>query len=335
MTSGRYVVGSVGSNGTTAASPNSGGDVVASGGTAVLTNTPSDALIGALGILETASTTSGAVYVEKSTAMVTAGTDYAADHYFYWTAYPSAETPILGFWAGSPRQVSLAMSTTGQILVKDKNSTTIATLPIVPLNTLVRVALYAHQDATNGTIRGAWFFGHSSTPAVVSSVSADSEMLTGRATGTAAYSSIRGGVKCSTSTATGTAIVASHMYNDAATDIPPPYNTNTAPTISLASDKAEIFPGETATITATATDSDGTIVSTVFSTTVGTLVGSGSSRTLYCDPRLSATTATITCVVTDDGGLTATATVDVTLRASMRKIWNGTTWVPTIRRMYT
>lgn len=114
-----------------------------------------------------------------------------------------------------------------------------------------------------------------------------------------------------------------------------PVNTNLPPVVSLSSDRSELHPGEAATLTATATDSDGSISTTSWSTTAGTLVGSGLSRTLTAPASLSDQTATITFTATDNLGAQSQATTAITLKASMSKMYNGSTWVPLVEYLIT
>lgn len=110
---------------------------------------------------------------------------------------------------------------------------------------------------------------------------------------------------------------------------------NVAPNVSLSSDVTTIFPGETATLTATATDSDGSITSTGWSATVGTLTGSGLTRTITAPPSLTDQTSTITFSATDNGGATSNATVNITMKASASKVFNGSTWKPLVEYLIT
>ena len=84
------------------------------------------------------------------------------------------------------------------------------------------------------------------------------------------------------------------------------------PTVSL-SGPSTIRADQTATIEATASDPDGTISSYAWSTTQGSITGSGSSVTFNPPNQDSSTTATITCTVTDNDGLTDSATHDITV----------------------
>lgn len=111
-------------------------------------------------------------------------------------------------------------------------------------------------------------------------------------------------------------------------------DTNIAPSVSVSSSSSTLFPGETATITAVISDSDGTIVSTNWSTTAGSLSGSGSTRTLLAPPLLNDQAATVTVSATDNLGAITVATATITLKASMSKMYDGTTWVPLVERLF-
>lgn len=309
MSQTRFVWGAVGNSGDNATSGNSGANVITTGGTATLTDTPAGARIGALAALMTATTTSGGVYVGKD---LTAGLDYAADRYLYITAYPSAEIPILAFLGGGIRMVSVALSATGQILIKDKPFATIATLPAVPLNTLIRVAMYSHMDSVAGTVQVAWFTGHSTTP------TQDSGLLTGRNTGTASFESIRFGIKTSTGVQTGADTIASYAYDDAATGLTSPYDPNVAPTANAGTDQI-VLPGVTVTLDGSgSSDSDGSIVSYVWAQTSGdavSIAGSGSTRTFAAPYDMTEKSYGFQLTVTDNGGATAVDSTNVTVTA--------------------
>lgn len=110
-------------------------------------------------------------------------------------------------------------------------------------------------------------------------------------------------------------------------------DTNAAPILSVSSNTNKLFPGELATLTATASDSDGTIASLNWSSTGGTLSGSGTTRTLLAPPLLNDVVATVTVSATDDLGSTTAAAVTITLKASMSKVYNGTSWVPLVEHL--
>jgi hypothetical protein len=106
--------------------------------------------------------------------------------------------------------------------------------------------------------------------------------------------------------------------------------SNAPPTLSLQTDKTILFPGETATITASASDSDGTITNIGWSASSGTLVGSGNTRTITAPAGLNDTTVTITVIATDDDGATDTKYAVLTFKASMNKLYTSSGWKPVI-----
>ena len=109
--------------------------------------------------------------------------------------------------------------------------------------------------------------------------------------------------------------------------------SNFAPTLTLSADTQVIHPGETATITAIAADSDGTISSLTWSTNAGTLVGSGGIRTITAPALLQDLTVTIGVIATDDKGATVQKFLTLTFKASMSKLYTANGWVPTIRKI--
>ncbi len=116
-----------------------------------------------------------------------------------------------------------------------------------------------------------------------------------------------------------------HFDTGSATAIPlwtPP--ANFPPTVALSAPDLEIFPGETVLITATASDPDGTIASYSWATDLGSLSGSGSTRTLFAPARSSDAAATVDVEVTDDDAATADATLQVTLKASGHRLCTST-----------
>lgn len=93
---------------------------------------------------------------------------------------------------------------------------------------------------------------------------------------------------------------------------------NTSPTVSLSASSASGQYGDQIVLTATASDPDGSIVSYTFSQTAGPsagISGSGNTRTITLPsvlPSAGNQVLTFQVLVTDNGGATATATVNVT-----------------------
>lgn len=102
--------------------------------------------------------------------------------------------------------------------------------------------------------------------------------------------------------------------------------TNQAPSVTVAASPASPQPGETVTLTATASDPDGTIASYSWTQTAGptvTLAGAGATRTFtapYRRPIDGAATLTFQVVATDNGGAVSPA-ASVTLSTPVHPEW--------------
>lgn len=108
---------------------------------------------------------------------------------------------------------------------------------------------------------------------------------------------------------------------------------NTPPSLSLAAGSSTLFPGQITTITATASDVDGDTPSLAWSTNLGTLSGSGTSRVFLAPPLLADATATVTVTATDNQSAQTTQTVNILCKASSKSMFNGVSKVPLVRRI--
>ncbi len=88
---------------------------------------------------------------------------------------------------------------------------------------------------------------------------------------------------------------------------------NQPPTVSLSASATSLAAGERSTVTATASDSDGTVVTVDWQATAGAVEWGGSVAQVTNTPRTSTGTATVICTVTDDLGATTTAQVSIGL----------------------
>jgi len=108
-----------------------------------------------------------------------------------------------------------------------------------------------------------------------------------------------------------------HKEEAAADVIPPP--ANQPPTVSCAADRAQVLPGETATITATATDPEGGPLTYDWTATGGGRVtGTGPSATVDFTGATPPTNAAISVKVTDDHGQSASSDCTVALMAAAK-----------------
>lgn len=108
---------------------------------------------------------------------------------------------------------------------------------------------------------------------------------------------------------------------------------NYDPTLSVTTTKNVLFPGEFTTMTASAADSDGTIASVAWSTTYGTLVGTGNIRTITAPPLLNDLTVTVQITATDNLGGIATRFIVLTFKGSMHKVYTSGGWAPAVARI--
>ncbi len=107
----------------------------------------------------------------------------------------------------------------------------------------------------------------------------------------------------------GLGVVFGGAHAAAAVAAPP----NQAPTVTCASERAEILPGETVRLTATATDPEGDPLTFEWTTTGGHVTGSGGSATLDFTGATPPSSATVTVRVTDNHGNSATSDCAVRL----------------------
>jgi outer membrane protein OmpA-like peptidoglycan-associated protein/opacity protein-like surface antigen len=104
-----------------------------------------------------------------------------------------------------------------------------------------------------------------------------------------------------------------HKEEAAAEVIPPP--ANQPPTVTCAANRSQVLPGETATITATATDPEGGPLTYDWSSTGGRVTGTGPSATVDFTGATPPSNAAVTVKVTDDHGQSATSDCTVALMA--------------------
>ncbi len=97
---------------------------------------------------------------------------------------------------------------------------------------------------------------------------------------------------------------------------PPPQNQ--PPTVSCASERPEILPGEIVGVRATASDADGDPLTYEWSTTAGRVVGTGATATLDFPAATPPATATVTVRVSDGHGHVSSCDVAVGLKEPSR-----------------
>jgi len=104
-----------------------------------------------------------------------------------------------------------------------------------------------------------------------------------------------------------------HHKEVAVVEPPPPPAPNQPPTVSCAAERAQVLPGETVRITATASDPEGGPLTFAWSTTGGAVSGTEATTTLDFTGATPPANATVTVRVTDDHGNSATCDASVAL----------------------
>lgn len=104
-----------------------------------------------------------------------------------------------------------------------------------------------------------------------------------------------------------------HSEAAAAVVTPPP--ANQAPTVTCAADRAEILPGETVRVVATATDPEGDPLTYDWNTSTGHVTGTGNTVTLDFTGASAPSSATVSVKVSDNHGNTTTCSSTVALSA--------------------
>ncbi len=102
-------------------------------------------------------------------------------------------------------------------------------------------------------------------------------------------------------------------HEEKAEEAAPPPAPNQPPTVSCAAERAEILPGETVNVHATASDPEGGRLTYAWSTTAGRVSGTDATGVLDFTGANPPATASITVRVTDDHGNTVTSDCSVRL----------------------
>lgn len=97
-----------------------------------------------------------------------------------------------------------------------------------------------------------------------------------------------------------------------------PAAPNQPPVVTCTADRSQVLPGETATLTATATDPEGDPVTYMWTSTAGSVSGTGTTATLDFTGVTAPSTATVTVRATDSNGNSGTSDCSVQLAEAQR-----------------
>jgi len=154
-------------------------------------------------------TSGGTAYWQQDVSGVTAA---AADIYLVLWATPSGDLPLIWMGDGSTRAVEIQIRSNGRLRLLNTGSTPWVSSGVLPLNVLLRIAVYATPHASTGTMKAAWYYGFEASPQEASG------LLTDRNIGV--ITAIRHGFKARTVTVNADVTILSYAWDDAAVDFP-------------------------------------------------------------------------------------------------------------------
>lgn len=253
-----------------------------------------------------------AQYVEWLT---TASASAAFRAYVYLPSLPTSANGLIQLrTAGGGTVLANILVTNGNVQVQNSGGTTIATTTTtLPTGQWLRLeAAITNGNASTGTFKMDWYVGDST-----SAIAAQSVSLTGQNFGTSNIGRIRIGRTAAFGTFAAFYIDDIAFQDGTTTYLGPA--SNVAPTVSAGSTQS-VAPGATVNLAATATDSDGSIASIAWtfdypSSGAPALTG-GTTLTPSFTAGAAGAFYMLRVTVTDDGGATATATVEVRVPAA-------------------
>lgn len=274
---------------------------------------------------------SNGVAAYAKTPLFTATATEFLSLYVYVEALPSAYTSVAQILNGSSLLSEVRVNNTGNVQLRNSASTAIVSSPagIVEAGKYHRVELTYNN--TTGQAQVKVWKGTDTQVHATGSPAYDSGLVTTTAAGTATAFQIG-----SVSTATGNTFDFFAVRGDNAS-MPPPVvavASNSAPTVNAGSDQTS-EPWSTVTLTATASDPDGTTPTISWAQTAGTptvtLAGSGAVRTFTAPLTIAGTTLTFTATASD-GTLTGTDSMTVTVLPASERVMIGGSWAPAVMR---
>lgn len=249
-------------------------------------------------------------------------------YYTKWSATPPTPSFLLGVIVGSVTGLGLYLGADGRPFVQSAAGTLSTSPTALAVDTWYRVeaAISVGTSTTTGQVKAAVYAGDSTT--AIWSYDSGATTNAGYASGTVVASVQYGKMSGST-------WAAEQFFDDLAMDVdtvaligPPP--SNVAPTVNAGVDQT-VDSYAAVTLTATASDSDGTIASYAWAQTAGpavTLAGTGASRAFKAPGVATDTALTFQVTATDNAGATATDTIVVTVREATTRVWSGAAWAP-------
>lgn len=249
-----------------------------------------------------------AQYVEW---LPTASASVAFRAYIYMPTLPTSGNGMIRILTagGGTTLAHILVRNGGDYQIQDSPGTVVFTSSAnIPAATWLRVeGSITNGVATTGTMKVDWYVGDSLTP--ISGLSAN---LTAQNFGTANIGRVRYGRTAAFGTWASFYMDALAFADGTTTYIGP--QVNAAPTVTLTANQ-NVAAGATVNASATASDTDGTIASYLWtvdysSATAPSLSGSTTANVSFTAP-VAGNLVVLKCVVTDNAGATASATTEV------------------------
>jgi len=225
--------------------------IVNTGGTSVIST--AWAFQGTRSGLFTGTSTSGACYGQESLAGL--NTSFSIRFFLRIDTMPSASPWIFNLLRDASQRMSIELTTTGALRIRDDAQANIYTSGNLGTATVYRVEFFCTQSPTTGTCRLTVYSANTMT------VVEDSGLLSNRNTGSDEYNNFRLGAKTSTGTVTLALAMDNWAYNENSAAYVGPYGT---PPVAGAGANQDVAASVTVNLSGTATDADGTVTSTVW-----------------------------------------------------------------------
>ncbi len=248
------------------------------------------------------------VYYGNSSHLNFASTALAVRAYFYLPATPSDVTLMMSVYSSTDtRAAAVGISAAGKLYIRDSVTSVLAAGTVnVPANQWVRIETYVTAGSSGATVQAAMYAHDSTTPL-------DSVSSTAGVTSTT-LSSVRIG-KDAYSAYTATYWVDDVGVETVATGYIGPM-TNLPPAVNAGADQS-VTASSTVNLSATASDSDGSIASYAWTfdypTSGAPSLTGGTTATPSFTAGAAGSLYVLRCTVTDNGGTTAADTVEVSV----------------------
>jgi hypothetical protein len=170
-------------------------DVVSIGASTTITYDNTVAHSGTLSCKITTSAASTVYGLWQNGAVLTAATQQWFRLYLYFTANPSSQHQVFGFFVGGTRSADVAITTSGTLIMRNTAGTTlVTTTSTVALNQWIRIEGFVISSATVGQVELKLFNSPDSATPTETQTSAATQNTTGGALTQCRYGMVSGGI---------------------------------------------------------------------------------------------------------------------------------------------